>query len=235
MTSERRFAANRLNAPKSRGPRSAAGKSVVSRNALRHGLAAVDHHCSVPASDIECLAKALCGNDNDAALFRQALTIAENELVLRAIAAQELAVIERLRDPSMQALAKGDNILTFLDARLRKVNQACDYSVELENKIIEGVEKLASQISPENEEEIMCQIDDLDIPVPSHIKEFLKVDMKERSRERDEPTAMEEAAGDLVRLDRYRRRAWSRQKKAVLAFANIKLMKQLDTANSTRS
>src|SRR5262245_52397253 len=37
-TSERRIAANRLNASKSTGPRTAAGKRASRRNALRHGL-----------------------------------------------------------------------------------------------------------------------------------------------------------------------------------------------------
>jgi hypothetical protein len=48
--------------------------------------------------------------------------------------------------------------------------------------------------------------------------------------ERDEAAALEEAALDLVRLDRYERRAWSQQKRAILEFMNIKLMKALPTA-----
>jgi hypothetical protein len=40
MASERQIIANRANALKSRGPRSAAGKARVSRNAIHHGLAA---------------------------------------------------------------------------------------------------------------------------------------------------------------------------------------------------
>lgn len=44
---------------------------------------------------------------------------------------------------------------------------------------------------------------------------------------RDESVALEEAALDLTRLDRYERRAWSRQKSAMRSFMNIKLMKQV--------
>lgn len=40
MTSERKAAANRLNAKRSTGPRSNAGRRRASRNALKHGLAA---------------------------------------------------------------------------------------------------------------------------------------------------------------------------------------------------
>jgi hypothetical protein len=45
--------------------------------------------------------------------------------------------------------------------------------------------------------------------------------------DRDEGTALEEAARDLIRLDRYERRGWSRQKRAILEFMNIKLKKEL--------
>jgi hypothetical protein len=38
MASEKQIAANRRNAQRSTGPRTAAGKSISSRNALRHGL-----------------------------------------------------------------------------------------------------------------------------------------------------------------------------------------------------
>ena len=44
---------------------------------------------------------------------------------------------------------------------------------------------------------------------------------------RDELAALEEASLDLIRLDRYERRAWSRQKRAMRSFMNIKLMMQL--------
>jgi hypothetical protein len=48
--------------------------------------------------------------------------------------------------------------------------------------------------------------------------------------ERDEYEALEEAAPDLIRLDRYERRAWSRQKRAIRDFMNITLMRRI--ANS---
>jgi hypothetical protein len=50
--------------------------------------------------------------------------------------------------------------------------------------------------------------------------------------ERDESAAMEEAASDLLRLNRYERRAWSRQRRAILAFMNVKLMKQLESGKA---
>ena len=41
MRSDRKSAANRRNSCKSCGPRTAAGKAIASRNALKHGLSAV--------------------------------------------------------------------------------------------------------------------------------------------------------------------------------------------------
>jgi hypothetical protein len=92
--------------------------------------------------------------------------------------------------------------------------------------------------------------DDISV-IPLHLEEFLKkkeadeastvIDAgcahvgpgEEAIWERDEAAALEEAAVDLVRLDRYERRAWSLQKRAILAFMNIKLMKGLDRTDKT--
>ena len=63
MTSQAKILANRRNARKSRGPRTAAGKSIASRNAYRHGLAAITRELPALFPDIERMAKALCGDD----------------------------------------------------------------------------------------------------------------------------------------------------------------------------
>ena len=117
MTSDRKIEANRRNSRKSCGPRSAAGKSIASRNALRHGLAATTFRRYVPPGEIERFARALCGGDSDPVLFAQAVKIANNEVALRAIRAQQVAVIERLRAPYIVPFAKKDNSLTLGKAR----------------------------------------------------------------------------------------------------------------------
>ena len=117
MTSERKIAANRSNSRTSCGPRSAAGKNRVSRNATRHGLAALVHRQPFPLAQIEQLADAICGGEQDPLLREQARTIAETTLTLQAVQAQKSALIERLRDREAVALASGDNRLIRAQAR----------------------------------------------------------------------------------------------------------------------
>ena len=99
MTSQARIAANRGNARKSRGPRTAAGKFKASRNALRHGLSAVTRVNPALEPRIDAIATKLCGGDENPLLREQALIIAENHVVLARVRAARLDAIERrLRD-----------------------------------------------------------------------------------------------------------------------------------------
>jgi hypothetical protein len=95
MTSKRKTAANRSNSRNSCGPRTAAGRINASRNALRHGLTAVKHRPATHPGEIEYFARALCGDGDDRALFDAASAVAKSEMALRAIRAQQLAVMER--------------------------------------------------------------------------------------------------------------------------------------------
>ena len=51
---------------------------------------------------------------------------------------------------------------------------------------------------------------------------------RQQIKERDEFEALEQAAIDLLRLDRYERRAWSQQKRAIRAFINLRLMRDTE-------
>jgi hypothetical protein len=59
MTSNRKILANRINATRSTGPRTALGRRRVSRNALRHGLATSILEDPVKCAEVERLARAL--------------------------------------------------------------------------------------------------------------------------------------------------------------------------------
>ena len=64
MTTARQMAANLRNAQRSTGPRSAAGKSTSSRNALRHGLSLPQEMNAATEADIHQLACEMV-NDSD--------------------------------------------------------------------------------------------------------------------------------------------------------------------------
>ena len=124
MSSERKTRANRTNSRKSSGPRTAAGRAKASRNALRHGLTAIVHRQPVAAGEIDRLAKHICGDDDNPALLAPARAIAEHEYVLRAIRAQQVAVIGRLREKTAIPLVKGDNTLALAKERFRQTKRA---------------------------------------------------------------------------------------------------------------
>ena len=64
MVSERRIAANRANAQKSTGPKSAAGKARSRRNALKHGMTSAGD--VLPLEDEVLFKERLAGWTNDA-------------------------------------------------------------------------------------------------------------------------------------------------------------------------
>jgi hypothetical protein len=98
MSSDKQIAANRRNGRKSRGPRTAAGKSASSRNALRHGLASISCRNPAFAPRIEGIARAICPDTSNPSLFEQALIIGETTCVLGCVCAERIARVERLLD-----------------------------------------------------------------------------------------------------------------------------------------
>jgi hypothetical protein len=62
MATERQIAANRANAKKSTGPKTAAGKIRCSRNAFRHGLSRPMLEDAVMLTKIEAIAHAIVDN-----------------------------------------------------------------------------------------------------------------------------------------------------------------------------
>ena len=91
---ERRARANRENARRSTGPRTTAGKSRASRNALRHGLAAADLN-SERAPRVDALARIITGSPTGTAPSSEARDIADASLELVGIRALRLAMISR--------------------------------------------------------------------------------------------------------------------------------------------
>lgn len=94
MASDRQRAANRRNAQRSTGPRSAAGKRRSSQNALRHGLAA--QLGSDPAHDrrVEALTKILTGPEGSPSELNYARVVADATLQITRIRALRTTMME---------------------------------------------------------------------------------------------------------------------------------------------
>jgi hypothetical protein len=227
MTSERKIAANRKNSRKSCGPRTAAGKSKASRNALRHGLAAITHRPPARSAEIEQFARSLCGDDDDPALLKEARAIAESEVALRIIRMQQIAVIERLREASAIALANGDNSIEL--GRTRQMQSWVAY-LEVKQRVPALLHKyryqtLAGDTSGANIRyvepvplELMVLID----PVSEEEEQLALKRARTEIEERDEHEALKAAVPDLRRLERYERRAQTRQRQAIRRFIEAK-------------
>jgi hypothetical protein len=97
VASERQLAANRANALKSTGPRTAAGRATSSRNAYRHGLS----RPMAPDSElVESLARAIV---SETATEDQPEAAGEDQLeAARALAAAQLE-LTRIREAKMAA------------------------------------------------------------------------------------------------------------------------------------
>jgi hypothetical protein len=109
MTSDKKIAANRINAKKSTGPMSLHGKLQSSRNAWRHGLAAATNPEPTVSMDVKRIANAICGNGHaDPDLYDLAVTIARWQLVLLKVRAARIAASERQRmiHPRMDCLVQ---------------------------------------------------------------------------------------------------------------------------------
>ena len=89
MTSDRQAAANRANARRSTGPRTAAGKATSRLNATRHGLSTSAAALPEFAADVARLTQVIAGDEGDPAVREAAARIAG--------AAVDIARIRRLR------------------------------------------------------------------------------------------------------------------------------------------
>jgi hypothetical protein len=80
--SERKRNANRLNARRSTGPKTSAGKAHAAQNSRRHGLNVPAHHDPSRSSELDALARAIAGDSADAHRLELAYGIAAAQLDL---------------------------------------------------------------------------------------------------------------------------------------------------------
>jgi hypothetical protein len=210
-SSPAKIEANRRNGHKSRGPHTAAGKLRSSRNALRHGLATISRHNSECLPEIEHIAKALCEGNTDPLLFEQALIFAENDYILRCVRSEGLSAIERMRDPTATPFTKPREALARAQARFRQAKHAYEQllAAKAKNAAINSKDR-HPEPSPTNH------------PARGNGSSSESVRERKPIVVRDEFDAMRLALPDLKQLERYERRAWSRRKRAIRDFIEIK-------------
>jgi hypothetical protein len=99
MTSERKRGANRANARRSTGPKTAKGKASAAKNALRHGLSLSVLDDPLLAAEIESLAQRIAGPGATADIIALARRIAEVQIDLKRVRSYRRRRVEqRLTD-----------------------------------------------------------------------------------------------------------------------------------------
>ena len=102
MDSEKKSRANRENAKKSTGPRTTAGKSRASRNAMRHGLSSVAIADTSNTERITRIANKLCENDPFPYRYGVALEIADAQVMIDRIRLARAHLIATKKAPPKQ-------------------------------------------------------------------------------------------------------------------------------------
>lgn len=96
MTSNAKIAANRKNARRSSGPKTAAGKSRAKANATRHGLAGVKNE----SEKLRALALGLLGGIGEGEVFERklehAMVLAQSELDLQRVQEARIRIMEMM-------------------------------------------------------------------------------------------------------------------------------------------
>ena len=128
MASERQIAANRQNARKSTGPRSATGKKRASKNAYRHGLSRPIWGAAFTRA-VDDLARDIAGDAADPATLDLAREVAEAKLELDRVRRVKVALIDRVSafgrlEPARQFYSSIDEaawiMLRYFGAKLWK-------------------------------------------------------------------------------------------------------------------
>src|SRR5436853_6253683 len=94
MTSERKIAANRENARRSTGPRTATGKARVRHNAWRHGIARSIRADPIPAMYVNQLARVLTDRSTDPESADAVRIAAEAEIEIIRVRTARAALIQ---------------------------------------------------------------------------------------------------------------------------------------------
>jgi hypothetical protein len=123
MPSEAKIAANRRNAQRSTGPRTAVAKARVRRNALKHGLAALTLNDSGATAEQERLAAAIRSPEADALEREQASIIAGAQITLKQIRKMRTEIMEA--PESASSVAQLLRLERYEDRARAQIKRAC--------------------------------------------------------------------------------------------------------------
>jgi hypothetical protein len=205
MASERQIAANRRNARKSTGPRSGAGKKRASRSSYRHGLSARIAPGAGRAKRIEQLARQIAGDAADVLSLERARSAAQAEFDLADARQAKVALIELLQtDGDCDGPARP---LTPLQADgRREVSQAASI-FDKTDFFTDGW--------PYREAGSLAKLDKA-----GFFSEPGKAGTSKPSARPKRPqTAARQRLSELLKLDRYERRATGRRQRSLRALS----------------
>ena len=124
MATEKQIAANRANAKKSTGPKTALGKLKSSRNAYRHGLSCPLRLDPVTSTKAHAIARALVGERPDAEKLRSAEAFAQAQLELQRIRSTRADLIAKIQvsKDALQCLVALDRYERYAHTRRRRAS-----------------------------------------------------------------------------------------------------------------
>ncbi len=203
MPSPRKISANRANARRSTGPRTAGGRLRASLNALKHGLAVPAAAHPAFQQDIDNVARVLAGEaQHDPVVMVRALKVAE--------AAVD---VQRARRARLELL-RGWDWSTGEPKRVTPAEPMLDFT-----PVRKSLRNLAQQ---QNSKERMRHIKLLQRVAKTLDRVGKVVTALEKKNSAAPYTTSDQLFGQLERLDRYERRARSRRERAIKEFDYMK-------------
>jgi hypothetical protein len=214
MTSERKADANRRNGRKSRGPRTAAGRERVSRNALRHGLDSAAFDQGSQPEKIERIARLIAGGGTGGIRYEQAVIIAESSMMLFRIRLYRVKAIERFRERLPSPFNAGSPLPQEIDGlerhyRLGNVGAVRDIMRRWVKATVAGGKEFKASVKEMRRGNL------------SRMIAFGATFEKGSAKPRTDVECLLLALAEIQALERYERRALSRRRRAVRIFDEL--------------
>lgn len=202
-----RVRANRANAKRSSGPKSAEGKSRVAQNARRHGLAIPVELDPAFAPEIERLTLEIAGDDADNSRLQLARRIAEAQIDLVRIRKARQQFYENPNAQMMTPLEGVELTRVSFDVKRRfRVDDAAYYR--------------RSRSAAAGSKEWVALISDT-LAYRDVMNELIKWQPGSGGLPKFAEKGFAVLAPEMVRLDRYERRALSRRRRAIREFDEL--------------